>query len=44
MIAARVAILTAFGFAWDRDEARWQAQLARLEAYQGAHGDCSPGR
>ena len=46
---AKVAKLTALGLDWDPanagggrpDEAKWEAQLARLAAYRAAHGDCN---
>jgi hypothetical protein len=41
MTAARVERLTALGFAWTPDDIRWDAQFARLEAYQAVHGDCN---
>jgi hypothetical protein len=49
MTAARAARLTALGLAWDpgkrclfqRNEAQWEVQLARLAAYKAAHGDCN---
>jgi hypothetical protein len=46
MTAARAARLTALGFAWEdsrgtANEAAWEAQLARLVAYKGVHGDCN---
>jgi hypothetical protein len=47
MTAERAVRLTALGFVWNpeqnqnRDDARWEAQLARLAAYKAAHGDCS---
>jgi hypothetical protein len=55
MTAARVAKLTALGFAWElsaaaiskqiskrnRDDAGWEAKLAKLKAYKSEHGDCS---
>jgi hypothetical protein len=46
MTVERAARLTALGFAWEgtkahTNEAKWEAQLARLVAYKAAHGDCS---
>jgi hypothetical protein len=46
MTAERVARLTALGFAWEGtkahpNEAKWEAQLARLAAHKVAHGDCN---
>ena len=41
MTAERAARLTALGLVWDQNEAKWQAQLARLVAYKAKHGDCS---
>ena len=49
--AARVARLEALGFEWKMsagsgrvaprlDDARWEAQLAKLEEYKRRHGDC----
>ena len=32
--------LTALGFTWDLDDTTWEAQFARLAAYQAVHGDC----
>jgi hypothetical protein len=45
MTAERAARLTALGFVWEPphrfvDDAKWEAQLARLAAYKVAHGDC----
>jgi hypothetical protein len=40
MTAARATRLTALGFVWGVNDAAWEAQLARLTAYQAAHGDC----
>ena len=47
MTAARAARLTAVGLVWDPPntggipkEAEWEAQLARLAAYNAAYGDC----
>jgi hypothetical protein len=43
MTAARAAKLEALGFAWaasNVDDTRWEAQLARLLAYEAVHGDC----
>jgi hypothetical protein len=39
--AARVGRLTALGFAWVPADILWDAQFARLEAYQVLHGDCN---
>jgi hypothetical protein len=33
--------LTALGFAWVPADILWDAQFARLEAYQVLHGDCN---
>jgi hypothetical protein len=51
MTAARAAKLDALGFAWElsaaaiseanRDDAGWEAQLAKLKAYKRKHGDCN---
>jgi hypothetical protein len=41
MTAERAARLTALGLVWDQNEAKWEAQLARLVAYKAKHGDCS---
>ena len=51
MTGERAAKLDALGFAWElsaaklsqisRDDAGWDAQLARLAAYKVEHGDCS---
>jgi hypothetical protein len=49
MTAERAARLTALGFAFDApsggaslpNKAAWEAQLARLAAYQAEHGDCN---
>jgi hypothetical protein len=47
MTAARAARLHALGFAWElsagaaRDDAGWEAQLAKLMAYKRRHGDCN---
>jgi hypothetical protein len=47
MTAARAAKLKALGFAWElsagaaRDDAGWEAQLAKLMAYKRRHGDCN---
>ena len=46
MTVERAARLMALGFAWEsttahRNEADWEAQLARLVAYKAAHGNCN---
>ena len=47
MTAARAAKLDALGFAWKlsiggtRDDAGWEAQLAKLLQYKRRHGDCN---
>jgi hypothetical protein len=41
MTAARAAKLDAIGFAWERLDAGWEAQLAKLKAYMCRHGDCN---
>jgi hypothetical protein len=46
MTAERAARLTALGLVWEvtkahPNEAKWEAQLARLVAYKVAHGDCN---
>jgi hypothetical protein len=44
MTAERAARLTALGFCWEgshKNDAKWEAQLARLAAYKVAHGDCN---
>jgi hypothetical protein len=40
MTAGRAAKLAKLGFAWDLNDTKWQAQLARLVAYKAAHGHC----
>jgi hypothetical protein len=41
MTAERAARLEALGFAWETQDAAWEAQLARLAAYKETHGDCN---
>jgi hypothetical protein len=40
MTAGRAAKLAKLGFAWDLNDTKWQAKLARLMAYKAAHGHC----
>jgi hypothetical protein len=48
MTAARAVKLEALGFTWElsprkggRDDAGWEAQLAKLKQYKRKHGDCN---
>jgi hypothetical protein len=39
--AAAAAAVARAGLGGQADEAKWEAQLARLAAYKAAHGDCN---
>jgi hypothetical protein len=47
MMAERAAKMDALGFAWEglhgghANDAKWEAQLAKLVAYKAEHGDCN---
>jgi hypothetical protein len=41
MTVERAARLTVLGLVWERHEAEWEAQLARLMAYRVEHGNCN---